>query len=99
MLPRAVSVDRARAGIAGGDRFAHQLLRLLARRRFGPLVLWLQDGRRIGIHDPQYVRVCRATGTIELTVRGDVQEILFEELLAIELRPRSVASAVAPQHV
>ena len=98
MLLHARCLDRAREGIASGERLARQLRRLLARTRFGPMVLWLQDGRQIGVDRPGDVRVCRAAGTIEVTLRGDVQEILFEELLAIELRRRSAVSAEVPQH-
>jgi len=73
----------------GGERLALQLQRLLVRRRFGPMVLMLTDGRRVPLSNREEVRVRRALGTIEVTTRGDVQDILFEDLLAIELRPRS----------
>lgn len=98
MLARARGCDRAREEIASGERLARQLRRLLFRGRLGPTTLWLKDGRRINVSNP-HVRVRRATGTIELTVRGDVQEILFEELLAIELRPCAAVSATVSQHV
>lgn len=89
MRLHARCLDRARDGITRGERLTRQLRRLLVRARFGPTVLWLCDGRRISVNKRQDVRVRRDSGTIELTARGDVQEILFEELLAIELRPRS----------
>ena len=81
----------------GGERLANQLWRLLNRRRFGPLVLWVLDGRRVDISSLDDIHVNRANGTIEVTIRGEVSEILFEELLAIELRPRS-AILDGPKH-
>lgn len=62
------------------------------------MVLWLEDSRRIDVNEPGDVRVRLAAGTIELALRGEVQEILFEELLAIELRPRSAVPAKVSQH-
>lgn len=72
-----------------GERLALQLQRLLVRRRFGAMVLLLTGGRRVPLSNREEVRVHRALGTIEVTTRGDVRDILFEDLLAIELRPRS----------
>lgn len=62
------------------------------------MVLWFQDSRRIDVSEPGDVRVRRAAGTIELAMRGEIHEILFEELLAIESRPRSAVPAKVPQH-
>jgi hypothetical protein len=81
--------DRAGGHRTSGERLANQLRRLLRRRRFGPLVLWLTDGRRVDVSSLDDIHVNRASGTIEVTMCGDVSEILSEELLAIELRPRS----------
>lgn len=62
------------------------------------MILRLKDGRRVGVNEPGHVRLRGAAGTIHVTVRGDVREILFEELLAIELRPRAAVPAVVPHH-
>jgi len=72
-----------------GARLARQLQRLLARGRFGSMVRILRDRRRIPVNSREDVRMRRASGTIASATRGDVQEILFEDLLAIELKPRA----------
>ncbi len=81
--------DRGDGHKTSGERLANQLRRLLHRRPFGPLVLWLLDGRQVNVSSLDDIHVNRTSGTIEVTIRGDVSEILSEELLAIELRPRS----------
>lgn len=75
--------------LTNGERLTLQLRRLLVRGRFGPMALWLRDGRRVNVRKPEDVRVHHASGTIDVTSRGDVSKILSEELLAIELRPRA----------
>lgn len=69
-----------------GERLARQLRRLLAKRRFGPMVLRLHDGRRVPIRRPNDVCVDLASGTITVTTLEAECEVLFEELVAIELR-------------
>lgn len=71
-----------------GERLARQLQRLLARSRFGPLVLILRDRRRIPVWHWDGICVHRAEGTIEITTPSEENEIPFEDLLAIELAPR-----------
>jgi len=71
-----------------GERLARQLQCLLARGRFGPMVLILRGGRRVPVNNREAVRVCHAGSIIEVMIRGGAQEMLFEDLLAIECRPR-----------
>ena len=66
-----------------------------SRPRFGPLVLCVSGGSRAGVNKGAGVCRRRARGTIEGTARSDAQGILFEDLLAFELRPRV---ARPPEH-
>lgn len=71
-----------------GERLARQLCRLLARGRFSSMAIILRDRRRVPIRHRNEIRVRRARSTIEVATRGGVHEILFEDLLAVELKPR-----------
>jgi hypothetical protein len=55
------------------------------------MVLWLRGGGRVDVLQPPDVRIDRDSGTIAVAMPGGTQEILFEDLLAIELRPRCPA--------
>lgn len=76
------------------DQLALKLNRFLARRRFGPLVLWFSSRRHFDIDDPADVRIDFVGGTITISRFGDAWELLFEELQAIELLPRTPIATV-----
>lgn len=66
-----------------------QLRRLLARSRSRPIALLLRGGYRVELGEDDHVSVRRAIGTIEIAKHGGAFRVPADELLAIELCPRS----------
>ncbi len=79
--------------VAAGALLAGSLQRLLVCDRFGPMTLWLRGGVRVDVWERQNVHLDCDGGTITVALPGGAQELLIEDLLSIELRPRRAVHA------
>lgn len=75
--------------MATTDQLIRQLRRLLVAGRFGPLVLHLRGGRRVSVDRRENIRLSRDNGTIVVATSDCTTALLFEDLVAIELPPRT----------
>ena len=64
---------------------------LLRRGRLVLVRVRLRDGDLLQVTAPEAVQVRRGRDTITIPTSGGVREIFFQDLLAVEWRPRSAA--------